>query len=101
LKTLLKTRINPRSSRNEVTGWQDDTVQIKLTAPPIDGAANKAAAEFLADKLGVKKAQVTLVSGATSREKLFEIEGLTPDQVRQRLFPAPHLRRGEGQGEGT
>lgn len=82
--SLLKIRVNPRSSRNQITGWQDDVLGIKLTAPPVEGAANKACIEFLADKLGVKKSQVTLVSGATSREKIFEIEGLSKEEIRQR-----------------
>lgn len=86
-KLLLKIRLNPRSSRNQVTGWQDDTVAIKLTAPPVDGAANKAALEFLAERLGIKKYQITLVSGATNREKVFEIEGLSQDDVRSLLSP--------------
>ena len=78
-KTTLKVRVNPRSSRNQVTGWQDGVLSIKLTAPPVEGAANKACIEFLADQLGVKKSQITLISGQTSREKLFEIEGMSPE----------------------
>ncbi|HEY3297778.1 MAG TPA: DUF167 domain-containing protein [Armatimonadota bacterium] len=84
-RTLINVRVNPRSSRNQVTGWQDDTVSIKLTAPPVEGAANKAAAEFLAEKLSLKKSQVNLVSGPASREKVFEIDGLSIDEIRQRL----------------
>jgi len=86
-KTLLRVRINPRSSRNQVTGWQDGVLSVKITAPPVEGAANKAAIEFLADQLGIKKSQITLVSGQTSREKTFEITGLTDDQIRERLNP--------------
>lgn len=84
-RTLLKVRINPRSSRNQITGWKGDVLHIKLTAPPVDGAANKAGVEFLADRLGVKKSQVTLVSGATSRDKVFEIEGIGESETRCRL----------------
>lgn len=84
---MLKVRVNPRSSRNQVMGWKGDVLAVKLTAPPVDGAANKACLEFLADKLDVKKAQITLVSGHTSREKVFEIEGLTESEVRKRLLP--------------
>lgn len=60
-------------------------LSIKLTAPPVEGAANKAAIEFLADELGIKKSQITLLSGHTSRQKTFEIAGLTDDQLRERL----------------
>ena len=82
---ILKIRVNPRSSRNQITGWQDDVLSIKLTAPPVEGAANKACVEFLADQLGVKKSQVTLVSGTTGRDKVFEIEGLLQNEIRSKL----------------
>ncbi len=81
----LRVRINPRSSRNQVTGWADGVLHVKLTAPPVEGAANKAAVEFLADLLGVKKSQITLTSGKTSRDKTFEITGLSEDELNQRL----------------
>ena len=90
MKTSLKVRVNPRSSRNRITGWQDGVLSVKLTAPPVEGAANKAAIEFLADQLGIKKSQITLVSGRTSREKTFEITGLTNDELRERLATAPY-----------
>jgi uncharacterized protein len=83
--TLLKVHVNPRSSRNQVTGWKDECLSIKITAPPVEGAANKACIEFLAELLGVKKGQLTLVSGATSRDKLFMVEGLTQVEVDGRL----------------
>jgi uncharacterized protein (TIGR00251 family) len=81
----LKVRVNPRSSANRVTGWQDGTLSVKLTAPPVEGAANKACTEFLAKVLGVKKAQVLLLSGASSREKIFQVEGLTHDEMCRRV----------------
>ena len=81
----IKVRVNPRSSRNQITGWQDDVLSIKLTAPPVEGAANKACIEFLADQLGVKKSQIVLVSGDTSRNKVFEITGIGDAEIRSRL----------------
>jgi hypothetical protein len=58
---------------------------MKLTAPPVEGTANKACIEFLADLLGVKKSQFELVSGATGRDKVFEIEGVSQAEVCRRL----------------
>lgn len=84
-KTRLSVHVNPRSSRNQISGWQEDVLSIKLTAPPVDGAANKASVEFLADRLRIRKSQVSLVSGETSRDKVFEIAGLTKDEVIDRL----------------
>ena len=87
-KVRLKVHLNPRSSRNQVTGWQGDVLSIKLTAPPVEGAANKAAIEFLAECLGIKKSQITLVSGQTSRDKVFEITGVSQSDLR-RLVSVP------------
>ena len=82
---MLKVHINPRSSRNQITGWRNGVLYIKLTAPPVEGAANKAAVEFLADQLGIKKSQITLVSGSTSRDKTFEVIGLSEEEIHHRL----------------
>lgn len=84
-KTLLKVRVNPRSSRNHIMGWKDDVLLVKVTAPPVEGTANKACIELLADQLGIKKSQISLTAGATSREKTFEILGLSISEVKQRL----------------
>ena len=87
-KSRLKVRVNPRSSRNQITGFQDGVLSIKLTAPPVEGAANKATADYIADILKVKKSQVKLSSGQTTREKLFEIEGLSEEELNQRITNA-------------
>lgn len=80
----LKVRVTPRGSKEEVIGWREDLLAIKLTAPPVEGAANKACVDFLAKVLGVKRAQVRLVSGEKSREKTFEIDGLDEAEIRAR-----------------
>ena len=84
-KVRLRVRVNPRSSRNQITGWQDDVLAVKLTAPPVEGAANKACIGFLADTLGIKKSQIALVSGTTSRDKVFEITGFSTAELRRCL----------------
>ena len=87
--TRLKVRITPRGSKEEVIGWREDVLAIKLTAPPVEGAANRACIEFLAKILGVKRAQVIFVSGEKSREKTFEIEGLDEAQIRSKIGCSP------------
>lgn len=77
----LRVRVQPRASRNEVTGWRDGVLHVKLSAPPVEGAANAACRDFLAEWLGVKRAQVELVSGEKSREKRFRISGLTDAEI--------------------
>lgn len=91
----LRVRVQPRASRSEVVGWRADAsggelpvLAIRLTAPPVDGAANRACRDFLADALGVKRAQVTLVAGEKAREKRFRIDGLTAEEARARLSAA-------------
>jgi hypothetical protein len=68
-------RVQPRASRNHLEGVADDRLRVRLTAPPLEGEANKACAAFLADVLGVAKSKVTLVAGHKSREKAFSVEG--------------------------
>lgn len=84
-KSTVRVHVNPRSSRNQLTGWQDGILSIKLTAPPVEGAANKAVAEFLADRIGVRKSQVSLIAGEKSRDKVFEITGISQESLHQRL----------------
>jgi hypothetical protein len=71
---LLKIRLHPGAKKNETAGTlADGTIKINLTAPPIDGRANKALIEYLAREYGVPKARITLKSGQKSRLKLVEI----------------------------
>lgn len=79
-------QVTPRARRNEIAGMQGDALKVKLTAPPVQGAANAALCEFLADLLGVRKSAVTLLAGQTSRRKVVRVQGVTADQVRRRLL---------------
>ena len=82
---VLKVQVQPRASRDEVVGPHGDGLKIRITAAPVAGAANKHLLKFLAKKLGVSKSQMSIVSGATSRAKSIAIEGITAEEVRQRL----------------
>ncbi len=72
---VLEVRIQPRASKNGVVMQSDGSLKIRLTAPPVDGAANEALIKYLADILGVARSQVEIVSGQTSREKRIRIAG--------------------------
>lgn len=76
----LAVRLQPRASRNQVTGIWGDRLKIQLTAPPVEGAANAACQAFLAESFGVSKSAVRLVGGEKSRDKLWEIAG-DPDRL--------------------
>ncbi len=81
IKTDIKIRVVPRSSRNQVIGLEDGVYKIKLTAPPVDGKANKTLIEVLAKRLGLAKGSVEIVSGERSRQKLVRIHGLQLKEV--------------------
>lgn len=61
--------VQPRSAKNTIVGLHDDALKLKLTAAPVDNAANKMCVKFLAKTLGVSKSQVEIISGHTSRTK--------------------------------
>src|SRR2546425_6798432 len=79
-------RVQPRASRNAVVGWTGDTLNIRLTAPPVEGAANAACLKFLADLLDLPPSQLTILRGERSRQKVIRITGLTQDEVRASLL---------------
>jgi len=74
-------RIQPRASKNGVTRMEDGSLKIRLTAPPVDGAANEALIAFLSGILSVGKSQVEIVSGHTGRQKIVRISGMSEADV--------------------
>lgn len=76
-----RVRLQPRASRDEVAGVLDGALRVRLHAPPVDGAANDALVAFLAERLSVPRRGVRIVTGATSRMKTIEIEGVTSADV--------------------
>ena len=73
--------VQPRASKTMVAGMHDGCVKVRLAAPPVDGAANAALIEFVADSLKVAKSRVRIVSGQTSRRKVVEVDGVSADQL--------------------
>jgi len=73
----LALRVQPRASRDEVAGLHGDRLKVRITAPPVDGAANEHLRRFLAGLFGVAPSQVRLLKGETGRDKLVEIGGST------------------------
>ena len=68
--------VQPRASKTEVVGMHGDALKIRLTAPPVDNAANEALIDFIAAKLGIPKSSVRVAAGATGRRKIVEIAGV-------------------------
>ena len=79
-------RVQPRASRTEVAGPYGDAVRIRLTAPPVHGAANEALTRFLAERLEVPRSAVRIEGGASGRSKVVVIDGIDPDTATRRLF---------------
>lgn len=82
---VLQVRVTPRSSRHRVDGVLGDALKIRLQAPPVEGKANEALVEFLAEQLDVPRRAVQLEAGAQSRTKRVRIAGLTGAEVQRRL----------------
>lgn len=80
-KTVIRVKVLPRASRNEIVGIDDGLFKVKLTAPPVEGKANKALVKFLAEKLGVPGRDVEIVSGERSKVKLIRICGVSSEDV--------------------
>jgi uncharacterized protein (TIGR00251 family) len=78
-------RIQPRASKNGIMRMEDGSLKIRLTAPPVDGAANEALIAYLSKALAVSKSSVEIVSGHTAREKRIKISGADEADVNQLL----------------
>jgi uncharacterized protein (TIGR00251 family) len=73
--------VQPRASKTMVAGMHDGCMKVRLAAPPVDGAANAALIEFVAERLGLAKSRVRIVSGQTSRRKIVEVDGVSGEQL--------------------
>lgn len=85
---VLAVRLQPRASRTAVVGWQGDELKLRVTAPPVEGAANQLLCDYLAKLLGIAKSRVRLQSGETSRHKRLLLEGVTLEEL-LRVLPEP------------
>ena len=82
---VFRIRVVPRASRCEAAGFQDDAWKLRITAPPVEGKANEACAALLAELLGVKKGQVAIIAGHTSRTKTVAIAGVKAAEIAARI----------------
>ncbi|MFP6899725.1 MAG: DUF167 domain-containing protein [Opitutales bacterium] len=85
METVLKVKVSPGASRNEIKGWSQDHLRIRVKAPPEKGKANKELRRFLAKVLGIAIGQVAIRSGETSRNKTVLICGVSQDEVSGKL----------------
>src|SRR5256885_8484605 len=83
---LLSLKVQPRASKNEIGEAVGNELKVRITAPPVDSAANEALVRFLSEKLGCAGSAVRLVRGATSRHKIVAIHGVAAADVVERLL---------------
>ncbi len=82
---IFAVRVQPRASKDEIAGEIAGALKIRLQAPALEGRANEALIEFLAELLKTPKAAVRILNGERSRIKRVEIRGITKQQI-ERLF---------------
>jgi uncharacterized protein (TIGR00251 family) len=78
----------PRAGKSSIAQLADGTIQIRIAAPPVDGAANAALLRFLADILDLPRSRVAIASGTSSRRKRISVCGVAPDELEMRLQAA-------------
>jgi uncharacterized protein len=81
----LRVRVQPRASKDALGGEREGALVVRLSAPPVEGAANEALARFLGKALGIAPSAVRIMKGATSRQKLVAVAGLDAATARERL----------------
>ncbi|GER88331.1 UPF0235 protein [Dictyobacter vulcani] len=81
---LISIRVVPRSGKNTLE-WEGEGLKARLTAPPVEGAANQALIALLSSQLSIPKRAITIVRGITGRQKVVAIEQLTPAEMEQKL----------------
>lgn len=89
---LLAVKLQPRSSRDRVVGYEGTELRVTVTAPPVEDAANEALVRLIAAELGLPRPKVRIVRGHRSRHKLVQLGGLTAAEAFSRLKP-PATRR--------
>jgi uncharacterized protein len=85
LAAQIEVRLRPRGSKEELIGLRDGVLLAKVTAPPVDGKANKALCKLIAKQVGVAPSRVSVVRGAKSREKVVRVEGIDQTTLSEAL----------------
>ena len=84
-RCTLKVRVQPRASRNQIDGYDDGTVRLRVTAPPEGDRANAAAIALLADSLAVSKSRLEIVRGHAARDKVVAVDSFSLEEAALRL----------------
>jgi uncharacterized protein (TIGR00251 family) len=91
--SVIALTVVPRSSVTELSVEPGEYLRVRIAAPPVDGAANKALLRFLADALSLSRSRLSIVSGEASKKKRVLVEGMPPDSVAFELSQSTTMRR--------
>ena len=80
-QTRLSVQVQPNAKRNEVSGFKQESLHLKISAPPVQGKANQELISYLSKIMGIPGSRITIQRGAASRRKLLVINGLNREQV--------------------
>lgn len=80
---MFTVRVVPRASKSEIVGEFEGSLKVRISAPPVDGAANEEVVRLLAKSLKVSRSAVSITAGHISRTKRIRIDGVTPEQLRE------------------
>lgn len=78
---IFTVHVQPRASRNEICGLQGEELKLRLTAPPVEDAANKLCIDFIAKQLGIAKSKVSIIAGTKSRHKTIKVTGAKSEKL--------------------
>lgn len=73
---VIEVKVEPRSSKKGITGVMDNVLKVKLTAPPVEGEANEQLVEVISEVTGVRKSDIRIVRGLSSKRKIVELKGV-------------------------
>jgi len=85
-KAKISLRVYPNATKNEVIGFADGVLRVKIAAPPVKGKANRELLAFLGQLLGIGKGALTIVKGHTNRNKIIAIDDLSQEELLKRLL---------------
>jgi hypothetical protein len=89
LEARISVKVSPGAARNEVTGYSDGVLQVKVKAAPLKGKANRELVVFLSRRLDVSRDRIKIIMGNASRRKLLAIDGLSQQTAINRLLTGP------------
>ncbi len=84
-RARIEVRLRPRGRRDELLGFREGVLRARVTAPPVDGRANKALCRLIAKQIGIAPSKLTVVRGAKSRDKVVMVDGISDAELERAL----------------